>query len=814
MRWASCLVMACGLFLAGLVAAAVPALAGSTMLVVDGAAAREDEGLRDQARRLTQALLAAGDDVRVVVAAWRGGRVDVVHDEDGATFAARETWAVAQDAAALDVREVFRVALERHRALKPLRLITLGPFEDDDDVSDPGRLSALGLATNRWNGTAPLKSRLLTPGLSSRGTSRLTAPGAPLPDGWMRDGWIVLHLGSALVEAAPWSPLAGSPMRRGVVRVPADALPLGTPPSAPLRAEIEGGRAAQSVAHDGSAFVLPIEADAGSSAVEVSWRRTDADRDAWLVAAPDPTSVAWPLAPDGRLVDRERGTPRPFAAREVQVGAPVEASWQLERTAVGGARWRLDPASRAGLPDTLEVELGDEAPLAGQPDVLVTPLTVRFAARAGIAVDTETELVFVVGDGSVSARLPVSVQVVPDALALRAPGGELRFDVPAAQADAPLVVRFEAAGRNAPTTAELVATGQPASLLEALAFDVTLPSATVRWNGRQPLEVPAGVDVGVRAVVREGARPEDLLDGTLTLQPAEAAFVEGRLDVAVHVRRPRWVRDGEGPVRYDVADGALRPVTPLAVRLEDEGVDGAWRAAWLDAPPTASWPGEALPLALAPDGPGRHVLAPTGAWRGDGAKVFDDVELAREVVVTDRVGREVVRVPVEVRVVARWGSRGWLLVILAVLALVLGVIILAALRPPPVKGTLLYAVEGLGGTVGRLDLAPVRRGRREVRTDAKGRLSLDGPGKPISVIRAERVGGVALVPTPNGEERRLLVDGLTWQSGRHRMRYVSGREADAPLPTADELPDLLGREFEMDTGRVQEAWDEAGGDEL
>ena len=144
MRWASSLVTACGLLLAVLVAAAAPARAGSTMVVVDGAAAREDETLRDQARRLTQALVAAGDDVRVVVVAWRAGRVDVAHDEDGTAFGAREAWAVAEDAVPLDVREVFRVALERHRALKPLRLITLGPFEDDPNVTNkkfPGNVT-------------------------------------------------------------------------------------------------------------------------------------------------------------------------------------------------------------------------------------------------------------------------------------------------------------------------------------------------------------------------------------------------------------------------------------------------------------------------------------------------------------------------------------------------------------------------------------------------------------------------------------------------------------------------------------------------
>ncbi|MGE0190669.1 MAG: hypothetical protein AB7T63_01390 [Planctomycetota bacterium] len=814
MRRACTLVAACALLLAGFVAAAAPASAGATMVVVDGAAARDDAALRDQARRLAKALLAAGDDVRVVVAAWRGGRVDVAHDEGGAAFAAREAWEVAEDAVPLDVREVFRMALERHRALKPLRLITLGPFEDDDDVSDPGRVAALALATNRWNGTAPLESRLLTPGLSARGVSRLTAQGAPVPEGWMRDGWLVLHVGAPKVEATPWSPLASSPMRRAVVRAPLEVLSLGSPPSFALRVEIDGGRVVEGELHAGPALVVPIGADAGSSPVTVSFVRNDAERDVWLTAAPEPLTITWPLARDGRVVDTARGTPQPFTALDVKVGAPVEGTWQLERTAVGSARWRLDPASRSGLPETLEVELGDETPLADQPEVLVTPLVVRFAARPGVAVDAEGELVFVAGEGGPSARLPVTLQAVPDALTLRAPGGELRFDVPSARADTPLVVRFEAAGPNAPAGGRLVAEATPASLLEALAFDVTLPTATVRWSGRQTIDVPAGVDVSVRAVVRDGARPEDLLDGTLTLRPDDAPFVEGRLEVRVHVRRPRWVRDGEGPVHYDVVDGALRPVAPLAVRLEDEGVDGAWRAAWLDAPPTASWPGESLPLAFAPAGPGRHVLAPTGPWAGNEAQVFDDIDVAHEVVVTDRVGREVVRVPVEVRVVARWGDRGWLLVVLAALALVLGAIILAALRPPPVKGTLLYAVEGLGGTVGRLDLAPVRRGRREVRTDAKGRLSLDGPGKPISVVRAERVGGVVLVPTASGEERRLLVDGLTWQSGRHRLRYVSGREADAALPTAVELPDLLGREFEMDTGRVQEAWEDAGGDDL
>src|SRR5690606_1251307 len=109
--------------------------------------------------------------------------------------------------------------------------------------------------------------------------------------------------------------------------------------------------------------------------------------------------------------------------------------------------------------------------------------------------------------------------------------------------------------------------------------------------------------------------------------------------------------------------------------------------------------------------------------------------------IEDPSGRVVARVPIEVRVVARWGARGYWIVGLAALAGLLACVVLAAQRPPKVTGTLLWAAEGLEATVGRLDLSAVGRGKREVRADSKGRLSLDGPGRAIAIVRAERIGG-------------------------------------------------------------------------
>ena len=165
---------------------------------------------------------------------------------------------------------------------------------------------------------------------------------------------------------------------------------------------------------------------------------------------------------------------------------------------------------------------------------------------------------------------------------------------------------------------------------------------------------------------------------------------------------------------------------------------------------------------------------------------------------------EALALPIEVP--ARWGLAGFVLLGLAAIALLIGGITVSQMRPPPVTGTLLYQVAGKEGAVGRLDLAPVRRRSAALVADVAGRLHLGGAGRTVATVRATRLGGEVVLPAAGAgaQERRLLVDGLVLEAGDHRLRYVSGRGDDGvPLPPSEALPDLLGPEYDIPTGRIE-----------
>ncbi len=792
-----------------LVASAGAAHAESVVLLVDGAAARDDATQRDRAARLARAFEAAGHGVEVVVVARLDGATTVFADTNAAAFAADGRVEVPASATAIDVRDVFRLALERHRAMRPLWLVTSGPFDDADDVVDPVEASVLALGTNRWNGTAPLKSRLFTPDLSPRARRRLHDERTKPPSGWSEAGWIVLAAGPADLATTPWSPWSDAPAEGRVV-VPLDAIALGPAATdAPLAFGSEGAVPIEDPSFDeGVLRGRFARSDDAREAWTVSFAATDATRDLWLSAVPAPQSVPWTLAPDARLVGPDGIEPARLAAEGVRVGEPVRKRFLLLRTATGDGRWRLDapPDSVPGL----RVEIGTEAPWSEQPRfVRATPLDLVVKAEPGVAVDVAGTLSLDAGDGTPRLALPYVVRVVPDPLALRTTSADGPLAVPSALADEPLAIEFVPVGPNAPPAAHLTVRTEPPSLGATLAYEISMPNAVLRWDGSSPFELSAATPITLRPIVLEGAAIESLVDGSIVFEPTPSPFVEGRIEREVRVRRPHLVvSTAAGGAAYRVVAGRIEAERPLVVVLDDQGLDGAWRAAWLEAAPRVLWDeSAALPLSFVTEAPGHHVLKATGGWDGDRADLFEDVVVRRDATIVDPAGREIARVPIDVRIVARWGRRGWWIVGIAGLALLLALGVLVALRPPKIAGTLLWATEGLEGTVGRLDLGDVGRGKREVRADSKGRLTLDGPGRPIVVVRAERVGGVLLVPSNGGFERRLLVDGLTWRGGRHALRYVSGRGRE---PTAqagtDEAPDLLGADFEIETGRVRDAW--------
>ena len=59
------------------------------------------------------------------------------------------------------------------------------------------------------------------------------------------------------------------------------------------------------------------------------------------------------------------------------------------------------------------------------------------------------------------------------------------------------------------------------------------------------------------------------------------------------------------------------------------------------------------------------------------------------------------------------------------------------------------------------------------------------------------------------KERRLLVDGVSLRLGRHIIRYVYGRRASDELPPMPPpAEDLLGTEFDLESGRIEALEDE------
>jgi hypothetical protein len=184
--------------------------------------------------------------------------------------------------------------------------------------------------------------------------------------------------------------------------------------------------------------------------------------------------------------------------------------------------------------------------------------------------------------------------------------------------------------------------------------------------------------------------------------------------------------------------------------------------------------------------------------------VFDDrEELMRLEVRGLRGDRGTYGMDVVLRVPARWGRMGYVIVGLAAAAVLLGVFAWRAHRVVPLTGTLLYMQEGVTDAVGRLPLTPVGRRRTAVTVDERGRLALGGPGEVLFHLVPTRVGGMADVTLPDGKrEVRLLVDGIGFVVGRHAIRYVqAGGEGSAPPPAAPPaVPDLLGPEYDLPHG--------------
>ena len=288
--------------------------------------------------------------------------------------------------------------------------------------------------------------------------------------------------------------------------------------------------------------------------------------------------------------------------------------------------------------------------------------------------------------------------------------------------------------------------------------------------------------------------------------------VEGALDLELEPRRPSLtITPARARVRLE--DGVPTLDEPWVLTLDSDGGEGAWLLELMKAQPVVAALEDA-PLAwqVTPESPGQWRIEPTGTWAGAKPGAFEDAEAETRIDIHWPHGDAPRALPVEITVPARWGARGWIFVALAGLALALALFTFLKLRAPPIHGTLLYTVEGLEATVGRLDLAKVGRKATALRSDKRGKLGLGATGEAIALLRPTRVGGMLEIEAEDGEgtERRLLVDGLTLTTGKHTLRYLGGEpdpeDLERPLI---EVPDLLGPDYDMEGGTFEDELDAA-----
>lgn len=789
------------------VATAAPANAEDAVVVLDRGSGSADTAARDQdlATRLVTSLRARDVRTRLIVCGTRPNgrtRAAELRGDPRTTLAEVLTREGFGFEAGTDPRVGLEIAVRRVGDVGSLSVFLVGAFADEGEREDAG-VEAL----TKWSARAPAESRIFTLGMAEARRGVLATA-----KGRLVDGAVILGAGSVEVDAEPFSPLAPedgpAPHLRADLRVPLELATSGIGPIRPLL-QAESSLAPDACtplppSDDSVGFRLTREPALGRVAT-VSFRVPDAPDILWLVEPPLPRTFTWTrLAPDARLQSRTGGPPLPFAVAEAWVGEPHRVAYRLLRSLAGSAPIWEARAEEASLPPGLDVRFGDEVAL--DDETAYRPVTVTFAATPGRPLEARGALVIRSPDHPATFRLPYQVRVPQGLVAVKLEAPDTPQALPPTP-DAPwwrLVV--EARNANVPAFVDVAWRVEPPAAAPMLAIEMQGKDGLVIW--------PAGshrrLEPGVRYLVRPTPWPMDATvpEAVLTLEVPEqegaAGVAEGR--GGTRPRRPAIVAGEPAEATYRVEDGAVIGDPPLTLILDADGGVGAWQLALLAIPPEVASDGNApVSWDVEPAGAGAWHLVPTGAWRGTRSGIFTGRTDLLRVDVTWPAGGAPGTLEIPVLVPARWGPAGWILVVLAALALALGGWGLWQLRPTPVEGTLLYTMADRAKAVGRLDLAGVGRRTTLVRSDGAGRLHLGGKGASVLQIRPTRVGGLLRLETQAGPEEHLLVDGLTVDAGSHRVRYVLGHDQDVRPPSPPpRVEDLLGPDFDLPTGRFDQ----------
>ncbi len=739
----------------------------------------------------------------------------IVVDADEVDASAPETLPDGAKAllAALEKRKLEARAVAARHPLLALKTL-LGQADEDEaqivvfvgafDQQPEATEAALEKARAAW-AEAPAGSRLLPLEGVTAGARDALADLAGLADG----GAIVLGFDAPSVETDPFSPLDADSELIARVRVPATLLRVAADEAGAIGdvLQLEPARESDSVqpkAGTNAALLFEVRRPvSGPRAATCTFRETGDVRAFVLAEPPDAVSWTWAdLRADARLRAIDGAEARPVDATDTEVGGPRELRYRIEATKPAAGKLtavvHVDDAPRP-VPG---LRVWIEGKAARDTEIVEAVLRVRYAPKPASPQDVEGEIRI----GGNVLPFHVSADAGRAKLAATPPGRP--FALPLARDRSSVTVQVRATNGNMPETAAFELTCEPEAYAERVRLRVfRTDGAEQRVAPGAAFALPTGEAVEVIAELNDLDAWAPLEPGRLRIRPAkqDGVVMEGALELPYRFRNARLVVQDEQP-QYRLTDDALEAVVPLRLTLDADGGDGAWLLSRLSQAPRVTERGsETLSdWVVVEEGRGTWRVEATGAWRGIKPAPFQEDRAGVTFAIAWDGGAVPGDVQAAVDVPARWGTRGWVFVGLAVLAIALATITFLQLRSPPVKGTLLYAVEGLERTVGRLDLAPVGRRASVISSDERGRLDVGTEGTPVATIRPTRVGAMLEAPGSDGEpERRLLVDGLSLRTGRHTLRYVSGDadEVEAAVPLL-EVPDLLGPEFDLESGAV------------
>ena len=681
----------------------------------------------------------------------------------------------------------------------PVDIVLLGPFGPDTDITN----SPFKKTVARWTKKATEGSRIFPVGPSPEVAALLSGAAGLVPS-----GRLIVGFGKPVVTTQPFSPLGAGPAPiKAQIRIVADVLDVGTAltniavlaPSSDVT-EDEITTEANAGLHT---FVLLRRGVDGRTAT-LTFHRSANDDTHWLIPPPQPLTFRWEsLTNEARLSGTEGKPATAYTAVDVEAGTPYVATYRLRRTRVGPApAWRV-AAAQGDLPEGLTVEVGPEVKVT--PEIGESTVRVRFAAHAGKPVRAQGAITLSAEGVAELLVLPFEVRVAPGKAALKA---EVQLAaLPRAKDDALSALRIVPENGNVPPAVRLIAACDGGQERWLRAHLISEEGNVTTWPLTETFLLPVNAPRRVAFELDEGT-PTDLpwpCTVTIRAEAVPGVQTSGEASITVRRRQPRLALGGPPPT-FRLEEGTLTSDQPLILRLDADGGDGAWLLALLATSPAVQSRGEA-PIGWQAVGHGSGVwhLVPVGAWTGRQPGLFEASEVFVDLDILWEAGRTPGRIAVPVQIPPRWGTRGFMILALALMALLLALLILIWMRTPSVVGTLLYTVEGLEGTVGRLDLAAVGRRVRAITADATGKLTVAGSGTAIGKVRPTRVGGMLEYVDPSGsKERRLLVDGVSLRIGRHLVRYLSERATRSGAPTPVEAgADLLGPEFDIESGRIE-----------